>query len=88
MYGKLILYKTLPMLWIPPGNWNANGGVYEEDLQDVMEKLDSKALDEDADIDEADDWDSEAIQVVLTDSFSQHWWLLILVLKIYAHYIS
>lgn len=28
-----------------------------------MSKLESKALDEDADVDESDDWDAEAIEV-------------------------
>lgn len=35
----------------------------EEDQQDAMSKLESKALDEDADVDEAEDWDAEAVEV-------------------------
>ena len=40
--------------------------MYEEDEQDVISKMDTKALDEDADVDECDDWDAEAIEVYKT----------------------
>lgn len=45
------------------GNWDSTAGVDEEDKQDAMSKLESKALDEDADVDEAEDWDAEAVEV-------------------------
>ena len=49
------------------GNWDAQEGVYEEDNeQDVLDKLESRVVDEDADVDETDnieDWDTEALAV-------------------------
>ena len=48
---------------IVTGDWNAKTGVNEEDSIDVEERLTAKGFDEDADVDETDEWDTEAIEV-------------------------
>lgn len=59
--------ELYPVSWAK-GDWSARQGVYEEDSIDVAERLNSKAFDEDADIDEADDWDEEAREIQLQSS--------------------
>ncbi|XP_045165355.2 F-box/LRR-repeat protein 5-like [Mercenaria mercenaria] len=51
-----------PVSWAK-GDWNAQCGVNEEDSIDVEERLNAKSYDEDADVDETDEWDSEALEI-------------------------
>ena len=58
--GKALMWHILIS---PIGDWDATEGIYDEDSQDLNNKLEGKMYDEDADIDESDDWDLESIQV-------------------------
>lgn len=68
--------QNLAVYWLVPrklysstcftGDWNARCGVYEEDSINIDERLNAKSYDEDADVDETDDWDSEAREVRLS----------------------
>ncbi|XP_052780800.1 F-box/LRR-repeat protein 5-like [Mya arenaria] len=54
--------QLYPVSW-SRGDWSATCGIDEEVSQDVASKLEGRPLDEDADIDEADTWDTEAQQI-------------------------
>lgn len=59
--------QLYPVSWAK-GDWNAKHGVDEEDRINVEKEMSSKAFDEDADIDETDDWDEEAREIKFQSS--------------------